>query len=72
MGMRRALATAATTLLLLAATPLASAQGEPTVHGLLFYSPTCGNCHEVIDNQLPGIFEAHGGAPVTAFRVGAA
>ncbi|MBU1493643.1 MAG: vitamin K epoxide reductase family protein [Actinobacteria bacterium] len=69
--MRRTLAAAAAALLLLVITPPASAQGGPTVRGLFFYSPTCGHCHKVVVDDLPGIFAEHGGAPSTAFDVSA-
>ena len=32
-----------------------SAQSNPVVHAVLFYSPTCPHCHEVINNSLPMI-----------------
>jgi uncharacterized membrane protein len=35
---------------------------EAAVRAVLFYSPTCQHCHEVINNHLPGIFERFGGA----------
>jgi uncharacterized membrane protein len=41
-------------LLLLYANPV-SAQSGGTARAVLFYSPTCPHCHEVIQNQLPGI-----------------
>jgi len=32
-----------------------SAQSNPAVRAVLFYSPTCPHCHEVINNSLPMI-----------------
>ncbi len=32
-----------------------SAQSNPVVRAVLFYSPTCPHCHEVINNSLPVI-----------------
>lgn len=49
-------------LLVLLCAPQASAQ-EAVVRAVLFYSPTCPHCHEVIDNQLPAIFDRFGGPP---------
>ena len=31
------------------------AQAQPEVYAVLFFSPTCGHCHDVITNHLPGI-----------------
>lgn len=43
---------------------LASAQSdEPVVRAVLFYSPTCPHCHQVITQDLPRIFAQHGGQP---------
>jgi len=33
------------------------------VRAVLFYSPTCPHCHEVIQEHLPPIFANHGGTP---------
>jgi uncharacterized membrane protein len=33
---------------------------EPVVNAVLFYSPTCPHCHEVIDRQLPPLRERFG------------
>lgn len=46
-------------VLLLAVSPLL-AQAEPMVYAILFYSPTCPHCHDVINNHLPGIAERFG------------
>jgi uncharacterized membrane protein len=45
----------------------AAAQGaaqendDPTVRGVLFFSPTCGHCEYVINSVLPPLFEENGG-----------
>ncbi len=36
---------------------------QPTVHAVLFFSPTCPHCERVIQNVLPGIFAHFGGTP---------
>jgi hypothetical protein len=41
-------------------TPIPAAAG-PVVQGVLYFSPTCGHCHYVITEVLPGLFEANGG-----------
>jgi uncharacterized membrane protein len=33
---------------------------DAVVHAVLFYSPTCPHCHEVIDNDLPPLMEQYG------------
>lgn len=33
---------------------------DPVVHAILFYSPTCPHCHQVIDNDLPPLMEQYG------------
>jgi len=38
----------------------ASAQDEPRVRGILFYSPTCQHCHKVITEDLPPLFDQYG------------
>jgi uncharacterized membrane protein len=40
-------------------TSLALAE-EATVYGVLFYSPTCGHCHKVMDEDLPPLYEKYG------------
>jgi len=45
-------------LCLLAVSP-AAAQ-EPRVHVVLFYSPTCGHCQQLIQNDLPPLLEKYG------------
>jgi uncharacterized membrane protein len=41
----------------------ASAQEQNTVRAVLFFSPTCPHCHQVINEDLPVIFDVHGGPP---------
>ena len=33
---------------------------EPVVHAVLFYSPSCPHCHQVIQEDLPPLFEKYG------------
>jgi uncharacterized membrane protein len=33
---------------------------EPVVHAVLFYSPSCPHCHQVIQEVLPPLFELYG------------
>lgn len=47
-------------LLLLMLGGSATAQEEAVVHAVLFYSPTCPHCHDVIDESLPPIQEQFG------------
>jgi len=56
-----------TALLLAVAAPAASAQEDPVVRALLFYSPSCGHCHIVINEHLPGMFDSSGGEPEVLF-----
>jgi uncharacterized membrane protein len=51
------------TLMLAVAAPPAAARQTSVARGIIFYSPTCGHCHRVITEDLPVIFEDHGGAP---------
>jgi len=46
-------------LLALLPTPL-QAQDQVVVRAILFYSPTCGHCHKVIQEDLPPIVEQYG------------
>lgn len=39
----------------------ASADGEAVVQVVLFYSPSCGHCHQVIQNDLPPLYERYNG-----------
>jgi uncharacterized membrane protein len=41
--------------------PVAAAQSGPVVHGVLFFSPSCGHCEYVINSVLPPLYEEHGG-----------
>ena len=34
--------------------------GDNVAHGILFYSPTCPHCHEVMTNVLPSLREQYG------------
>ena len=40
--------------------PLRATAQEPVVHAVLFYSPTCPHCHEVINNVLPPLHDKYG------------
>lgn len=44
--------------LLAAVSPVHAA--DPVVHAVLFYSPTCPHCHQVINNDLPPLMEQYG------------
>ena len=35
-------------------------EDEPVVRAVLFYSPTCGHCENVIQNELPPLLEQYG------------
>jgi uncharacterized membrane protein len=61
--MKRVLALLLVTLIMASITPLpAQAQeSEVKVQAILFYSPTCPHCHEVIQNTLPPLYNAYGG-----------
>jgi len=37
----------------------ASADDEPVVQAVLFYSPSCGHCHKIIQEDLPLLYEKH-------------
>jgi cytochrome c biogenesis protein CcdA/glutaredoxin len=39
---------------------VATAQDTPVVRFILFYSPTCPHCHEVMENYLPTVYEKYG------------
>jgi len=56
-----------TAILLAVAVPAVSAQEDPVVRALLFYSPSCGHCHIVINEHLPGMFDSNGGDPEVLF-----
>jgi len=45
----------------------ATADDGAVVHGVLFFSPTCGHCHKVITEDLPVIYEEHGGAAEVSY-----
>lgn len=38
----------------------AQAQTDAVVHAVLFYSPSCGHCHYVIENTFPPLYEKYG------------
>jgi thiol-disulfide isomerase/thioredoxin len=37
-----------------------SDEGGPVVHAVLFYSPTCPHCHQVMDEDLPPLERKYG------------
>jgi hypothetical protein len=37
----------------------ASANDGPVVQAVLFYSPSCGHCHKIIQEDLPLLYEKH-------------
>jgi uncharacterized membrane protein/thiol-disulfide isomerase/thioredoxin len=39
---------------------LSKPSAEPVVHAILFYSPSCGHCHKVIEQDLPPIAKKYG------------
>ncbi|GAB4448282.1 MAG: hypothetical protein Kow0031_30820 [Anaerolineae bacterium] len=39
---------------------LAQTEEQPVVHAVLFFSPTCPHCHDVINNLLVPMIEEHG------------
>jgi uncharacterized membrane protein len=41
----------------------AAAQEQAVVRAVLFFSPTCPHCHQVINEDLPVIFDIYGGTP---------
>lgn len=50
-----------TVIAVLALTVSASAAAaEPVVHAVLFYSPACGHCHQVITVDLPPLIDKYG------------
>jgi hypothetical protein len=49
-----------------APTAIPAADG-PVVQGIFYFSPTCGHCHYVINEVLPGLYEANGGEWVISF-----
>lgn len=44
----------------LAAREVRAQDRAPVVHALLFYSPTCPHCEELINNRLPPLLERYG------------
>lgn len=53
----------AITTFLTMVTPLRVEAQNDIVHILLFYSPTCPHCHQVINEDLPPMISAYGGTP---------
>lgn len=49
-----------TVLAVLAASATAAGAQDSVVHAILFYSPTCPHCHQVINNDLPPLRERFG------------
>ncbi len=47
-------------LIILVLPAVTHAQETPVVHAVLFYSPSCPHCHDVIDNDLPPLMERYG------------
>jgi len=47
-------------LLALVAPMAASAQDEPVVRAVMFYSPTCPHCHKVLTEDLPPLVDKYG------------
>ncbi|HSW31469.1 MAG TPA: vitamin K epoxide reductase family protein [Longimicrobiales bacterium] len=45
---------------LLLASPLAGGAQEPVVNAVIFYSPTCPHCHQVINQDLPPLRQKYG------------
>ena len=43
------------------------AGGGPVVQAVFYFSPSCGHCHYVITEVLPGLFRDNGGEYVTTF-----
>jgi uncharacterized membrane protein/thiol-disulfide isomerase/thioredoxin len=39
---------------------LSKPSADPVVHAILFYSPSCGHCHKVIEQDLPPIAKKYG------------
>ncbi|RPI22027.1 MAG: thioredoxin family protein, partial [Chloroflexota bacterium] len=42
------------------ASPAKAAGPDPVVYAVLFYSPTCGHCEKVINEELPPLLEKYG------------
>jgi len=42
------------------AAAISAAAQLPVVQAILFYSPTCPHCHQVMDNDLPPLMETYG------------
>ena len=55
-----AIVAAAVVALLLWPYPAITLADIPVVRAVLFYSPSCGHCHQVITVDLPPLFEKYG------------
>lgn len=60
MAIGRIASRAAAVALLLCTVALRARADAPTVRAVLFYSPSCGHCHQVITEDLPPLLEKHG------------
>ncbi len=58
--MRSTLRALLLSLILFCLTVVPGAAQEPVVHAVLFYSPNCGHCQQLIQNDLPPLIEAYG------------
>jgi uncharacterized membrane protein len=58
--MPRRIHLAAAVLLAALLVPSIAFAQTPAVHAILFYSPTCGHCEKVIQQDLPPLFETYG------------
>ncbi|MBM4426256.1 MAG: vitamin K epoxide reductase, partial [Chloroflexi bacterium] len=45
---------------LLIHSPVQAQTSVAVVHAVLFYSPSCGHCHYVIEEVFPPLFEKYG------------
>ncbi len=47
--------------IILLSNPLTAVAQNPIVNAVLFYSPSCGHCHKVINEDLPPLLEKYSG-----------
>ncbi len=47
-------------VLFTSATIASAVEEKPIVHAVLFFSPTCGHCHQVINQDLPALLDQYG------------